>query len=128
MTEVRKSNRKRAVLSGKIIFNDRKSTIDCLIRNVSDDGAKIEVSEAVVFPARFELQVPQHGRAYQARMAWRQGNEAGLEFANEVVGGREVRLGDAMTARLRELESENAVLRKRVIDLKNQLDRYFQSA
>lgn len=127
MTEGRKSNRKRAMLAGKIIFNDRNSSIECRIRNISEDGAKIEVGETLIFPARFEFLVPQHGRTYQARVAWRQGDEAGLEFASEMIAGREVRAGSDLAERLRELEGENALLRKRVIDLKNQLDRYFQA-
>ena len=127
MTEGRTSNRKRTMLAGKIIFNDRNSSIDCLIRNISENGAKIVVGQTVIFPARFELLVPQHGRSYQARVAWRQGDETGLDFASELIAGREVLVDSALADRLRELESENALLRKRVIDLKSQLDRYFQT-
>lgn len=127
MTEGRKSNRKRAMLAGKIIFNDRNSSIECRIRNISEDGAKIEVGETLIFPARFEFLVPQQGRTYQARVAWRQEDEAGLEFSGEMIAGREVRSDADLAGRLRELEGENALLRKRVVDLKNQLDRYFQT-
>lgn len=124
--EARKAQRKRAMLGATIVFNNRNSTIECKIRNISEDGAKIVVSEDVSFPQRFDFNVPQHGRSYQAKVIWRHGGETGLEFINDVVAGREVLHGDELAERLRELEGENALLRKRVIDLKAQLDRYYQ--
>lgn len=127
MAEGRKSNRKRAILAGKIIYNDLSTSVDCLIRNISEEGAKIEIGETMILPARFQFLVPQHGRTYKARIAWRQDNEVGLEFSSEMIGGRDVNCTDDLASRLRELEGENALLRKRVIDLKSQLDRYFET-
>ncbi len=127
ITEARRRVRHRAMLDATIVFNNRCSTIECKIRNISEDGAKVVVGETLAFPQRFEFIVPQHGRSYQAKVIWRQGGEVGLEFMDESHRGGQAGDGDA-SARLRELESENALLRKRVIDLKAQLDRYFQGA
>lgn len=125
MAEPRKRQRVRTMLGAQIIFNNRNSTIDCQVRNMTDDGAKIIVDSQLTFPQRFEFHVPQKGRTFQAKVIWRQENETGLEFIPDVAIGA----GEGATrlaAKLKELESENAILRRRVIDLKAQLDRYME--
>ncbi len=42
LTERRESDRRRTYLCGRITFNDRVSTMDCLIRNLSRNGAMLE--------------------------------------------------------------------------------------
>lgn len=127
MAEPRKRQRVRTMLGAQIIFNNRNSTIDCQVRNMTDDGAKIVVDGHMTFPQRFEFHVPQKGRSYQAKVIWRQDNETGLEFIPDVIVGASAEGATGMAAKLKELESENAILRKRVIDLKAQLDRYSES-
>ena len=45
MSEVKEdgrlSPRKRALKSGRIVFNHRHSVIDCVVRNVSANGARL---------------------------------------------------------------------------------------
>jgi len=128
MAEPRKRQRVRTMLGAQIIFNNRNSTIDCQVRNMTDDGAKIIIDSHMTFPQRFEFHVPQKGRSYQAKVIWRQDNETGVEFIPEVITAASTADGaTGMAAKLKELESENAILRKRVIDLKAQLERYTES-
>jgi hypothetical protein len=41
MAERRRSVRKKSFLRGCVYFNKRRSAIDCLIRDISDQGARI---------------------------------------------------------------------------------------
>lgn len=123
MQENRKQTRSRTVLGAQIVFNNRSSTVDCKVRNMTEDGAKIVLADHMNIPQRFEFIVPQRGRTYIAKVIWRQDNEAGLEFVNEHVTAQGTLQPADMPARIRELESENALLKKRLIDLQNQIER-----
>jgi hypothetical protein len=45
--------RGRTFLAGKVISNYGQSTIDCVVRRISDDGAVIEVESVSAFPSTF---------------------------------------------------------------------------
>lgn len=128
MSELRKGARARTVLRATIIFNNRNSSIDCTVRNFSDTGAKIIIDETIAVPQQFELHVPQKGRSFAAKVVWRRGNEIGLEFENELINKNALPVGHDLADRLRELERENAALKKKCADLQNQLNRYMECA
>lgn len=125
MSELRKQQRSRSMLGAHIVFNDKATTIECRVRNISPTGVKIAVGQYLAFPARFELAVPQRGETYEARLVWRHNDEAGLEFITEdaAVPGPE-----DLARRVQQLEAENAALRRKAQDLKAQLDRYYDQA
>ena len=50
MAERRRSLRKKSFLRGCVYFNKRRSAIDCLIRDISDQGARIIFSGTTNFP------------------------------------------------------------------------------
>jgi hypothetical protein len=114
MPEARRSERVRAFLGAKIIYNNRMSIIDCVIRNISTSGAKLALAGSLPIPGEFELQIPQRGCSYRARFVWRNTENAGVEFiAADVQKSTEVRL--------REIEIENAQLKERVLGLSQKL-------
>ncbi|MGE3245840.1 MAG: PilZ domain-containing protein [Beijerinckiaceae bacterium] len=128
MSEKRKELRSRTVLRASIIFNHRNSTLDCLVRNFADHGAKIILDPSIAIPQQFELNVPQKGRSFTAKVIWRHGEEIGVEFANEVVNSRVLPVGEDLAAQLRELERENAKLKKKCAELQAQVNRNMECA
>ena len=50
---------RRSYLLGQIVFNKRFSTIDCVVRDFSSDGTKINISDTIPLPGTFELIVTQ---------------------------------------------------------------------
>ena len=52
---------------------------ECIIRNVSETGAKIETSNISLIPQSFELHVPGH-RPQTCRVVWRAMRELGVQF------------------------------------------------
>jgi hypothetical protein len=113
MQDRRTTARARSFLGGKIIFNNRSSSLDCLVRNVSAAGARIIMSETLVVPDEFELFIPQKGRSYRAQLKWRKASECGVRLLPSKGG---VASTD-MAARLRKLEAERIALQARVTQL-----------
>jgi hypothetical protein len=77
--EKRLSPRRHTMIPAIIAFDGGRSRIDCVIRNLSDGGAKLEVATVKGIPQSFDLLVPQH--APQAcRVVWRALKELGVQF------------------------------------------------
>lgn len=53
---------------------------DCVIKDLSDSGAKIELSHLHKIPPRFILIHFQAGMAYEVVLKWRRGDLAGMAF------------------------------------------------
>ena len=110
--------RLKALLAAKISFNNGQSTLDCLIRNLSDTGAKLIVSAAIALPDGFDLLIPQKSVTRRVRIVWRRGEAMGVRF-DEDAPRSQSRDPDAtsLTRRMRELEAEVARLQSRILQL-----------
>ena len=113
MGERRRSARARTFLGGVIAFNKRASTIDCEVRNLSPAGAKVVFTNTSVVPDQFDLTIARKDSAFRARMVWRGINEAGVAFLDEYSGPVPLE----WAKRLRDCETEKAVLRQRIAQL-----------
>lgn len=79
MHERRKEGRSRSYLGGQAAFNHRNSTMDCLIRNISPSGAKLDVSDGhSTVPDEFELSIPVKSGHFRAHIRWRRNDELGV--------------------------------------------------
>lgn len=74
--------RRRVLKSGKIIFADGTLVVDCVIRNLSVGGARLEVPTTIAIAHQFTLLDVQTGRRYPATVAWRRGEQMGVEFGD----------------------------------------------
>lgn len=115
MVEKRKVARSRTLLGGVIAFNNRASTMDCQVRNLSAGGAKVTFSNTAVVPDRFDLKIARKERSFRARMIWRAPDEAGVAFLGEY--NQDVPVPLEWAKRLRDCEAEKAVLRRRIAQL-----------
>src|SRR5262245_57320611 len=79
MDERRREHRNRTLRSGKIVFNNKRSVLDCVIRNQSDTGACLQVSNPAGVPARFEL--IGDGASHACHVIWRSETRIGIEFS-----------------------------------------------
>jgi hypothetical protein len=77
--EKRLSPRRNTMIIATIVYDNGRSRIDCVIRNLSDGGAKLEVPTVRGIPASFDLLVPRH-RPQRCRVAWRALKELGVQF------------------------------------------------
>jgi hypothetical protein len=84
VTELRAAERGRSLLKAKIVFNNRMSTIDCIVKNLSTGGAKIAVASTLSIPSEFDLEIPLKGKTYRVQMRWRDSDHMGVEFIDAV--------------------------------------------
>ncbi|WP_026379564.1 PilZ domain-containing protein [Afifella pfennigii] len=78
--EKRSQHRARALKGAKIVLNSRHSTIDCLVRDLSEDGAKLKVEDPLNVPESFELLMGADESLRRARVIWREGQFVGVKF------------------------------------------------
>ena len=81
MEERRVSHRSRICRGGKILFNDRRSVLDCTIRNLSPGGACLQVESLLGVPATFDLLIDGEDAPRACRLMWQSQHRAGVEFA-----------------------------------------------
>ena len=113
ISERRTAPRQKAFLRGKLYYSNRLNVADCLIRDMSDQGARVIVSDALALPDELELHVLQKDQNCLVRVVWRRGQEMGLAFVRAVQSQP-----DELTARLARLEEEIANLKRIVKKLK----------
>lgn len=79
MAERRKHPRSRVLKSAKLILGS-SSVIDCVVRNLTNIGARIVVQNTTTLPEHLHLTFD-GGRSNRAcKVVWRRLNETGLEF------------------------------------------------
>jgi hypothetical protein len=123
MAERRRSVRKKSFLRGCVYFDKRRSAVDCLIRDLSDEGARIIFSGTTNFPDVVELYIPHKEETIRAHVKWRRGDEVGLAFpaaATAPAASSQAQSG-GLAQRVAELEAEVAGLRRTLKRLKREL-------
>ncbi|KMO34423.1 pilus assembly protein PilZ [Methylobacterium tarhaniae] len=115
MSELRRETRLRTFLKGRIIFNNGNSSMDCLVRDLSPSGARLMLSQTATLPDGFDLLIPAKDRSHKATLRWRKADSIGVTFADEAARPASSTADPApaaLLARIHELETENATLRR----------------
>jgi len=115
MVERRTTSRRRVYYGGRIAFHARTSTLDCIVRNVSESGARVELDNPAVLPDQVDLTIARQGVSYFARIVWRRANMAGVALDGPRRHVAALPLDLAL--RLRATERINRQLRARLIRL-----------
>jgi hypothetical protein len=118
MDERRTSRRQKSFLRGVVYFNKRRTEMACMVRDLSEDGARIVLSQTIPIPDVIELQIPQRDEMVAARVQWRRADEIGLAFAkaDAAASPRE----NQLIKRVAELEAEIAVLQRTIKRLRRE--------
>ncbi len=80
MDDKRKTARRRVLKEGKIVFADAMRVIDCTIRDMSPEGARLVIANSVGVPDTFMLYEKSSGTLHPASVVWRQTNALGVKF------------------------------------------------
>ena len=78
--ERRRVQRTRVLKGAKIIFSRHALTVDCLVRNLTNLGACLRLSDTVGIPAHFELTFDDGRSARACRVIWRHTDSVGVIF------------------------------------------------
>jgi hypothetical protein len=124
--ERRRIARQKSFLRGMVYFNQRRSVLDCLIRDISPYGARLVFSVTVATPDTLDLCIPQKDRTLRTHVIWRHGREVGVAFA-QIMEMDQPGEGD-IADRLGRLEAEVAVLKKALKKLRPEVLQEFDVA
>ncbi len=113
----RRAPRLRALLGATITFNQGGSTVDCLVRDISESGARLAVPASVTLPAAFDLLIPRKNKKRLVRMLWRRADVVGVSFADHPPPKPAASGEAALKRELRERDAELARLRNRIARL-----------
>ena len=119
----RRSERMRVFMAARILFNQGMMKVDCTIRNISDGGARLEVSDSVTLPEHFDLHIPQKNITRKVRLAWRNGDFCGVSYIDAPLPESESQMEmseeteEHLRARIRELERTITKLNARIQEL-----------
>jgi hypothetical protein len=112
------ATRQRTFLKGMLYYDNRRASIECVVRDMSDSGARLTFEHSVTVPDNVELFIPQKQQTLRARVQRRGANEIGIAF--EINRSDEPRrAADAdLQLRVETLETEIAALKRLVAKLK----------
>lgn len=74
--------RRLVIMGAVILYNDRKITIPCRVRDISETGAKLEFDKQQLLPHHFELKI-RDLPILQCELRWAKGTRAGVRFMSE---------------------------------------------
>jgi len=77
--ERRRHERRRVLRRARIVFRNGHSTVDCVLLDLSDGGARLKASGLLALPERFELRI-ENGPSYLAAVAYRHLEATGVRF------------------------------------------------
>jgi hypothetical protein len=79
MQERRKLTRTRVLKGAKMLLG-KSSVIDCVARDLTNNGAGLEVANTIGLPEIVDLTLDAGHSIRRSRLVWRKLNKAGVEF------------------------------------------------
>ncbi|MFY9760035.1 MAG: PilZ domain-containing protein [Xanthobacteraceae bacterium] len=111
MGERRGSRRSKSFLRGFVYVSRKRGALACLVRDLSEKGARIVFSDTVTLPDVVELYIPQREQTLHARVEWRRNDEIGLGFTATAHTAEAPPSATEVGQRVAMLEAEIAALR-----------------
>jgi PilZ domain len=115
MLDRRQTVRDKVIYGGVAEVDEHGATRDCVVRNISENGASIEFSNVVRLPKKqMSLTIARKGRSFLAKVIWWRDNFVGLAFSSETASGLPV---SDLAERLRKSEVKKRQLQRRIKEL-----------
>lgn len=76
----RTAHRRRMLKSGSIIINEGYSKFNCIVRNLNENGAMLEMTDVTGLPSAFELNVGEDDFSCKVGIVWKSGTRIGVAF------------------------------------------------
>lgn len=83
--ERRRFERKRVLMSGKLVFNKGYSTMNCQIRNAGKLGMGVRLPDMQGVPDHIRVMLDRDSSLYNANVIWRRHDGLGLEIVSEAL-------------------------------------------
>ena len=127
MTEKRRASRHKSFLRGYMYIGKSPFPVECLVRDVSDTGARLKYSGQILATDIINLHIPNKGQILRAKVQWREADEIGISFVSNSTMSGLVSDDVDLTARVARLEAEIEAL-KRINRLSKNTDDKTQAA
>jgi len=111
MSERRQASRQKSFLRGLVYLGNSPSAVSCLVRDISDTGARLTFSAPIAAPDTLELHIPIKGQTLRGKVKWRENNEIGIAFLSDAGVGVQSASDDGLAVRVARLESEIVALK-----------------
>jgi hypothetical protein len=109
--------RQRTFLKGTVYYDNRRGSIECVVRDMSASGARLTFDHSANVPDNVELFIPNKNQTLRARVQRREPNEIGIAF--EIERSLEPRRASdvELQQRVETLEAEIKALKRLVAKL-----------
>ncbi len=115
MLDRRQGARDKVIYGGVAKIDETGATRECVVRNISEQGASLEFSNVVRLPKQqMSLTIARKGRSFLAKIIWWRDNFVGVAFSSETPS--EFPVSD-LEERLRKSEQKKRQLQRRIKDL-----------
>lgn len=115
MIERRQSLRDKVIYGGVAEIGEPGVTTDCVVRNISEQGARLEFSDVLQLTTRqMGLTIARKGRSVLAKIIWWRDNFVGVAFSAD--GRYDAPVSD-LEERLRKSEKKKRQLQRRIKEL-----------
>jgi PilZ domain len=115
MLDRRQSPRDKVIYGGIAEIGEHGTTEQCVVRNISEQGARVEFSNVVALPKKqMSLTIARKGRSFLAKVIWWRDNFVGVAFSSETPS--ELPASD-IEERLRKSEQKKRQLQRRIKEL-----------
>jgi hypothetical protein len=123
MSEQRRSVRQKTFLRGCIHFDGGRKSADCVVRDMTVDGARLTLSDPTSVPDEVKLDVPQKKIMVDARVQWRRGVALGVAFADKACVPAEPPQSNDLAWSVTQLQAEVSALWQALSAVKDELAR-----
>lgn len=79
--ERRAAHRRRVLKAGSILFNKGYGALGCKVRNMTEQGALLELGETTGMPQKFDFRITNEDEIRSASIVWRDKMRIGIRFA-----------------------------------------------
>lgn len=123
--ERRRAERVKSLLKARIYFNQRMTSFDCVVKNISPLGAKVALDKSIAIPEDFELEIPMRGKFYKAKLRWRDAEGIGMEFIDDGAAQEDQHSAEKLKAENIRLKQAIMLLTKKLEDLGQDVPKFF---
>ena len=114
MAERRKVSRQKSFLRGLVYLGNSPSAVSCLVRDLSDTGARLTFSAPIAATEMLELHIPVKGQTLRGKVKWREADEIGIAFVGNAAVEAPPAGDDELAVRVARLEGEIVALKQMV--------------
>jgi hypothetical protein len=119
MIEKRAVPRHKCFLRAFVYFEGRGAAVDCVVRDISDIGARLKFNKPLVLAELLDVHIPVKGQNFRAEQRWHNGDEIGVAFR---AAGKSNTADVGIVSRVNRLRAEIAVLKKAIKNLQKDGD------